>query len=90
MSFIIGVVSSASVVADTHCSIMALDRSKLELLLFNEPKIAAALYRFIAKLLRNRILENQLARNKKAEQVATLIQESEKEEGEDVDLSATV
>ena len=64
MSFISGIVSSASVITDSACSVLALDRAKLELLLFNEPRIAAALYRFIAKNLRNRILENQHSRSK--------------------------
>ena len=60
LSFLLGNVSSASVISNSDdCVVTALNKSKLELLLFNEPNIAAALYRIIAKNLRDRLVFNQ-------------------------------
>ena len=62
LSFMLGLVSSATVVAEVDCVVMALNKSKLEMLLFNNPRISAALYRFIAKILRDRLVFNQTER----------------------------
>lgn len=56
LSFILGLVAAASVVAETDCTVTVLNKAKLELLLFMEPRIAAAFYCNIAQLLRNRLL----------------------------------
>lgn len=60
LSYLLGTVAAVTVYSDSDdCVVMALNKSKLELLLFNEPKIAAALYREIAINLRSRLLFNQ-------------------------------
>ena len=59
ISFIMGLVASATIIADQDCSIIALKVSQLEQLLFDDPALAAGFYLFTSRLLRKRLAKMQ-------------------------------
>ena len=59
ISFVMGLVSGATVIADNECTVIALNTKNLEELLFDNPNLASAFYLFISKLVRKRLSRMQ-------------------------------